>query len=39
MWADDRYWLPLLLKGKQFKGHFLFDQNDHILSHELVIDT
>lgn len=39
MWSDDRYWLPLFLKGKQFKGHFLFDQNDHILSHELVIDT
>jgi 8-oxo-dGTP pyrophosphatase MutT (NUDIX family) len=25
MWADDRYWLPLVLKGKNFKGNFYFD--------------
>ena len=25
MWADDRYWLPLVLKGKSFKGIFYFD--------------
>ena len=36
MWADDRYWLPLFLEGKKFKGHFLFDENDVILSHELL---
>jgi 8-oxo-dGTP diphosphatase/2-hydroxy-dATP diphosphatase len=26
MWPDDRYWLPLLLAGKKFKGTFRFDQ-------------
>lgn len=35
MWADDKYWLPLFLQGKKFKGRFLFDENDQVLSHEL----
>jgi 8-oxo-dGTP pyrophosphatase MutT (NUDIX family) len=26
MWADDKYWLPLLLAGKKFKGKVLFDR-------------
>lgn len=26
MWADDKFWLPLLLSGKKFKGKFLFDR-------------
>lgn len=26
MWSDDKYWLPLLLDGKKFKGTFLFDK-------------
>lgn len=26
MWSDDAYWLPLLLKGKKFKGKFIFDK-------------
>lgn len=25
MWEDDRLWMPLLLAGKPFKGHFVFD--------------
>ena len=25
MWGDDRYWLPLVLKGKSFQGNFYFD--------------
>lgn len=25
MWADDRYWLPLLLRGEKFAGFFEFD--------------
>ena len=25
MWADDRHWLPMLLAGDTFRGHFLFD--------------
>lgn len=26
MWSDDKYWLPLLLNEKKFKGKFLFDR-------------
>lgn len=26
MWPDDKFWLPLLLGGKRFKGKFLFDR-------------
>jgi 8-oxo-dGTP diphosphatase/2-hydroxy-dATP diphosphatase len=26
MWPDDKYWLPLLLKGKNFEGEFHFDR-------------
>ncbi len=35
MWPDDKYWLPLLLAGKKFKGKFVFGQSDVILSQEL----
>jgi hypothetical protein len=35
MWPDDIYWLPLLLKGKKFKGKFLFDKNENIIRKEL----
>ena len=26
MWADDQYWVPLLLQGKKFDGVFYFDK-------------
>ena len=26
MWADDIFWLPLLIKGEKFKGEFIFDK-------------
>lgn len=35
MWPDDKYWFPLFLKGKKFKGKFLFDNSDKILQCEL----
>ncbi len=35
MWPDDIFWLPLLLRGKKFKGKFLFDKNENIVSKEL----
>lgn len=35
MWPDDKYWFPLFLEGKKFKGKFLFDNSDKILQHEL----
>jgi 8-oxo-dGTP diphosphatase len=36
MWADDRLWLPLVLKGKLFVGRFVFDE-DKMLWHEVVV--
>lgn len=35
MWADDIYWMPLLLQNKPFQGEFLFDQSDTILEQTL----
>jgi 8-oxo-dGTP diphosphatase len=36
MWADDHHWLPLLLKGADFWGHFVFDEaGTHLLSFSL----
>ena len=26
MWPDDTYWMPLFLKGKKFRGKFVFDR-------------
>ncbi len=39
MWEDDRYWLPLMLEGKPFKGWFIFDDSkmlDHLLETNIV---
>jgi 8-oxo-dGTP diphosphatase/2-hydroxy-dATP diphosphatase len=35
MWPDDKYWLPLLLAGKKFKGKFVFGESDIILEQKL----
>lgn len=35
MWPSDKYWLPLLLEGKKFKGKFFHEDLDNILKHEL----
>jgi 8-oxo-dGTP pyrophosphatase MutT (NUDIX family) len=35
MWIDDRYWLPLLLDGKCFRGEFEFDLEGEIARYEL----
>ncbi len=35
MWPDDIYWIPLFLRGKRFKGRFLFGEADFILEKEL----
>ncbi|MCK5465927.1 8-oxo-dGTP diphosphatase [Candidatus Parcubacteria bacterium] len=35
MWADDKYWLPMFLGGKKFKGKFLFDESNKIIDHTL----
>ena len=26
MWSDDHYWFPYFLKGRKFRGRFLFDK-------------
>jgi 8-oxo-dGTP diphosphatase / 2-hydroxy-dATP diphosphatase len=35
MWPDDKYWLPVLLKGKNFTGEFSFDESNAIVAHTL----
>lgn len=36
MWADDRYWLPLLINGAHFDGYFEF-AGDELLEHRVVV--
>ena len=35
MWPDDKYWLPLLLNGKLFRGEFEFNLEGKIATYEL----
>lgn len=35
MWPDDKYWLPLFLKEKKFRGKFLFGEDDVVLEWNL----
>lgn len=35
MWPDDRYWIPLLLSGKNFQGEFYFRDNKTLIKHNL----
>ncbi len=34
MWEDDELWLPLVLRGRQFSGRFIFD-GDTMLDYEV----
>ena len=36
MWADDRYWLPLLIRGARFTGFFEFD-GEQLLNRKIVV--
>jgi len=36
MWADDRHWLPLLLRGECFHGYFEFD-GEQLLDQKVVV--
>ena len=36
MWPDEKYWIPLLLSGKKFKGKFLFSESNAVLEQELI---
>lgn len=35
MWADDKFWFPLVLAGKKFTGKFVFDENDQVAEYKL----
>lgn len=35
MWPDDKYWFPLFLRGRKFRGKFLFADQDNIQNYEL----
>jgi 8-oxo-dGTP diphosphatase/2-hydroxy-dATP diphosphatase len=37
MWPDDKFWLPLLLEGKKFRGKFVFGKDTVILKHNLEV--
>jgi 8-oxo-dGTP diphosphatase len=37
MWEDDKLWLPLMLRGEQFQGRWIFD-GDKMLDYELLTD-
>jgi 8-oxo-dGTP pyrophosphatase MutT (NUDIX family) len=34
-WADDKFWMPFLLASKQFVGHFVYGDDETILTHEV----
>ncbi len=36
MWADDRHWLPLLIRGQHFTGYFEFD-GEQLLDRRIVV--
>lgn len=36
MWPDDKYWLPMFLDGKNFKGKFFFDKDNEIIDYSLL---
>lgn len=33
MWADDRYWVPLVLAGKKLETNFTFDHEQNMLAY------
>ncbi|NOQ68464.1 hypothetical protein GQ568_03415, partial [Patescibacteria group bacterium] len=35
MWSDDKYWLPIFLDGKRFKGKFFFDKSNEVVDYSL----
>jgi 8-oxo-dGTP diphosphatase/2-hydroxy-dATP diphosphatase len=36
MWSDDKYWLPMFIKGKRFEGKFLFNKDNEIIDYSLL---
>ncbi|MEK7528150.1 MAG: 8-oxo-dGTP diphosphatase [Patescibacteria group bacterium] len=37
MWPADRFWLPLLLEDKSFRGDFFFTRNDELIKHTITV--
>lgn len=35
MWDDDKYWLPLIMRGEKLRASFTFDENDKVIQHTL----
>jgi mutator protein MutT len=35
MWQDDKFWLPQVLAGETITGHFTFDEDDNLLTHDI----
>lgn len=36
MWPDDEYWLPLILKGKNFNGYFIYGETgERLIEHHI----
>lgn len=35
-WPDDRFWVPMYLAGKKFRGSFVFNGYDKVVEHELL---
>lgn len=35
MWEDDIFWFPYFLQNTHFRGHFVFDQHDHLIKSDV----
>jgi 8-oxo-dGTP pyrophosphatase MutT (NUDIX family) len=35
MWADDKYWLPLVLDGEKIEADFYFGDNNQVIKHQI----
>lgn len=35
-WADDKYWLPLVLSGKKLEASFTMGENDEVVNHSIL---
>lgn len=39
MWADDKHWMPFFLANKKFNGNFVFDKDNNVLEHNLIVSV
>jgi len=38
MWADDEYWLPLVLDGKKIKANFIFNEDNETIKNKEIFE-